>query len=290
MRRMDRDRRARRFAYGPSVLATLAVVAVAVALYLWWRGQQPPEITADVPVAAQPAPAAPAPPAAAEPPPIQHPIEPLPEPLTTGASGEKAVDKALDDLLGHGAVRAFVQSDNFIGRVVATVDNLARPHAAVQLWPVIPAGGRFTVEQESADARIAAANTARYTGLVDFLVGVDTARAVALYRRFYPRFQRAYEELGYPGRYFNDRLVEVIDHLLATPEPEPPLGVTLTEIKGPMPSTRPWVHYEFTDPEFAALSSGQKIMVRVGLANERRLKAKLTEIRREIARQAQAPR
>ena len=39
-----------------------------------------------------------------------------------------------------------------------------------------------------------------------------------VYERLYPLFQQAYEDLGYPGKYFNDRLVEVIDHLLQTPE------------------------------------------------------------------------
>ena len=47
---------------------------------------------------------------------------------------------------------------------------------------------------------------------------VDTGRLAALYVRFYPLFQQAYRDLGYPNGYFNDRLVEVIDHLLVTPE------------------------------------------------------------------------
>jgi len=31
-----------------------------------------------------------------------------------------------------------------------------------------------------------------------------------------PQLQQAYEDIGYPNRYFNDRLVDVIDQLLAT--------------------------------------------------------------------------
>ena len=37
--------------------------------------------------------------------------------------------------------------------------------------------------------------------------------------------------------------------------------------------------YEFTDPSLDALSAGQKLMVRMGVANERRLKARLRELR-----------
>ncbi len=285
MRRMDRERRASSFPYGPFLVALLVVAALAVALYLWWRAQQPADAPVDAPVAVQPAPV-PAPPAGPAPPPaIQHPIEPASPAEAAGAS-EDQVTPALNELFGRRNVLSFLLADTFVDRVVATVDNLARPHAAVQLWPVLPTPGRFTVDAAGAQPTVGAANAQRYVPLVEFIESVDTPRAVAFYRRFYPLFQRAYEELGYPGRYFNDRLVEVIDHLLATPEPEPPLGVALTEIKGPIPATRPWVHYEFTDPALASLSSGQRMMLRTGLANERRLKAKLAEIRREIARQA----
>ncbi|MCA8886134.1 MAG: DUF3014 domain-containing protein, partial [Hyphomonadaceae bacterium] len=73
-------------------------------------------------------------------------------------------------------------------------------------------------------------NAARYGALVRWIESVDMERAVALYARLYPLFQQAYEELGYPGRYFNDRLVAVIDHLLQAPEPASPVAVKLTAV------------------------------------------------------------
>jgi len=64
--------------------------------------------------------------------------------------------------------------------------------------------------------------------------------------------------------------------------------VKLTEVKGDVPSTRPWVRYEFADPQLQSLSSGQKIMVRVGLENERRLKVRLKALRALVATGAAA--
>jgi len=80
-------------------------------------------------------------------------------------------------------------------------------------------------------------------------------------------------------------VVEVIDHLLATPEP-PPSGplMQLTEVKGSVPSTQPWLRYEFADPELQSLSAGQRIMLRVGPAHRQALKAKLSELRKLVAR------
>ena len=74
----------------------------------------------------------------------------------------------------------------------------------------------------------------------------------------------------------------MIDLLLATPEPSGPLRVRLPEIKGPLQPERPWVLYEFDDTALQALSSGQKTLLRMGPVNQRRLKAKLIELRRLV--------
>ena len=53
------------------------------------------------------------------------------------------------------------------------------------------------------------ANYRRYTPLVNLLAALDTRQTVAVYKRLYPLFQEAYEGLGYPDAYINDRLIEV---------------------------------------------------------------------------------
>jgi hypothetical protein len=81
-------------------------------------------------------------------------------------------------------------------------------------------------------------------------------------------------------------LLGVIDHLLAAPEAPERIEVVLTEVRGPIPSVRPWVRYEFADPALESASAGHKLMVRVGAAHQRRLKAKLRELRAELVRRA----
>jgi len=129
---------------------------------------------------------------------------------------------------------------------------------------------------------VAADNASRYTPFVLLVGTLDVQKTAALYRRMYPLLQQAYRELGFGDRYLNDRVVEVIDLLLATPELDAPARGQLTQVKGPVPSTRPWVRYQFVDPELEELAAGQKILVRVGPVNERRLKAKLSELREQI--------
>ena len=75
---------------------------------------------------------------------------------------------------------------------------------------------------------------------------------------------------GYPNAYFNDRLIVAIDDMLAAPEiPSPKLA-------------QPKVLYEFADPAVETLSAGQKILVRMGPENAKRVKDKLRAIRREL--------
>lgn len=272
------------------VVVVLVLLVGAGGAWWWWQQAQvpvatpapPPSAASALPVAAAP-PALPASEPASGP---QNPVEALAPPdaaLPALAGSDDHVARALGELLGARDIAVFLQMDGLVRRVVATVDNLGREHTPARLWPVHPTPERFAVVGSGPVQTIALDNAARYGALVRWIESVDMQRAVALYARLYPLFQQAYEELGYPGRYFNDRLVAVIDHLLQAPEPASPVAVKLTEVKGDVPSTRPWVRYEFADPQLQSLSSGQKIMVRVGLENERRLKVRLKALRALVA-------
>ena len=295
---MTQRRQTSRF---PAFLIALGiVVALIVAGYLGWQRFKPPEeLAATAPVetpAVQPTPISPEAPPAPSPPAIEHPVETpvaeegaekqTPLPALADAGADAFVTERLTELLTRRNVLTFLQLDGFVRRAVATVDNLARAQAPVMVWPVNPTPQRFSTQRSAGgtEETIHPDNAKRYAPFVTLIESVDTAKAVALYRRLYPLFQQAYEELGFPGRYFNDRLVQVLDHLIATPVRNEPLAVTLVEVKGEVPSTRPWVRYEFADPALEDLSAGQKILLRIGPENHRRLQAKLVDIRGRVAR------
>jgi len=257
-------------------VGSAAVVMVAAgALLYWWQQRQAsaPAVVAQAPVETpEPAPAPSAPPG------IQHPLEAASAPAEMPDDPHKAeayVKDALIDLLGRAQVLTLLNTDNFLFRTVATVDSLSRAQSASRMWPVVPMPGRFTPEP---------VNARRYAKFVEFVESIDTARAVALYKRLYPLLQRAFDELGYPGQYFNDRVVQTIDHLIETPEPATPPALKLVQVNSPLgQSARPWTRYEYVDPALEQRSAGQKILLRVGLDNERRLKSKLSQFREGIA-------
>lgn len=275
-------------------IPVIVIVAILAGAFGWWRWSLQRDVTPEAtPAATAPQPG-PAPADAPAPPPVaagpQNPMDNLAEPdktLPALNDADARVSGALNELLGRKNVASFLQLDGFVRRAVATVDNLPRQHATSRMWPVVPTPQRFAVQGDGEVKTISPDNGARYTPFVLFVESIDPARAVALYARLYPLFQEAYEELGYPNRYFNDRLVAVLDHLLKTPEPAGPVQVRLPEVKGDMkgegPTESPWLRYEFADPQLEALSAGQKILIRMGPVNERRMKARLAELRRLVA-------
>ena len=250
------------------------VLAASGGAWWWWQGRTPAPPVAQAPLPEQPVAEAPKPQAA------EHPIEAAPAalaaigdsaPLPALAESDSALRTAISSLVGEQALVEFFHMTGIAAKFVATVDNLPRGKLATKILPVRRPGGAFIVDGE-ADARvIGAANAGRYAAHLHLAEAVDSKRAAALYVRFYPLLQQAYRELGYPQGNFNDRLVAVIDHLLATPA-----------IEGPVRVVQPKVLYEFADPELEARSAGQKLLLRIGAANAARVKSRLREFRRQI--------
>ncbi len=278
------------------VLAFLVTaVLVGVLAWLYWPQPSPPQPEPvsqpisqpvnDAAVAAVPVPSNDPPPV------IRHPVqaietaEPAPtQPLPALGQSDARLQAELNGLVGRKNVQTFLLLESFARRVVATVDNLGREHAAPSMWPVHPTPGRFATLKQGEIDFINPDNGQRYVPLVRFIESVDSRRAVQLYVAFYPLFQQAYEELGYPKGYFNDRLVAVIDQLLATPVFEGPLPVALVDVKGPIPSERPWTRYEFAEERLQSLAAGQKMLLRTGPVNHRRLRMKLLEYRKLLTK------
>ncbi|MCC5794593.1 MAG: DUF3014 domain-containing protein [Chromatiales bacterium] len=197
-----------------------------------------------------------------------EPAEPLP-PL---AESDEPVEAALAAVLGLEAVARWLVPQDFIRRVVIVIDDLPGMRATrPELRPMPPTPNTFRVTGDEEDRRLDPQNYGRYTPLVRLIEATDVRRVVAVYLRFYPLFQEAWEEIAPPGAYFNDRLVEVIDHLLETPE----LAV-------PPALVQPRVYFEYADPELEGRSAGQKLLMRMGPDHTRAIKRQLRVLRSAV--------
>jgi hypothetical protein len=254
----------------------LAAVVISGGIYLWWQwhsAESVPENVVVPPVAS--APPLPILPPHEETPAIQHPLDEAPpvEPLPALDESDSAMARAIAALVGDKQFAAFFISERMVRHIVATVDNLPRQEASVKMWPVKPVGSWLDTAGGGDALVIGPKNAARYAPYVRVVKALDAQKLAANYRRFYPLFQEAYRDLGYPKGYFNDRLIAAIDDLLATPEPKEPLR--LVQVK---------VRYQFADPDLDQRSAGQQILLRMGVDNARVVKAKLRDFRQYVAK------
>jgi len=244
-------------------IAALVAVAAFGGWYYWHAHQVPP---APAPVAVE------TPPTPVAEDVIQHPVamaspDASKPPLPSLNESDAAFNEALRDATQSSGAPAWV-AEGIIRHLVVTVDNLPRQKIAVEKRPLAAIPGPFLADGDELRATIDPNNFKRYSPLVSAIEKVDMPRIVAVYVRFYPLFQQAYQDLGYPNGYFNDRLVQVIDNLLATPQ-----------VTGPIELVRPNVLYLYVDPALEARSAGQKLLLRMGPDNAAAIKARLTELR-----------
>jgi hypothetical protein len=243
-----------------------ALVAIALgAYYFYQRGQQPqapePAVVETPQVIEEETP----PPVAVTAPPREIPLPPLDE-------SDPEVQGGLTEVLGRDSVQRFLMPERIVRNIVVTIDNMPREKMALQQRPVRPTPGAFITTGPEDAPVLAPENYDRYKPFVAVLDVIDAKTVVSMYRGLQPLFQQAYEELGHPNDFFNTRLLEVIDHLLNTPEPQRPVRLV-----------QPSVFYKYADKELEELSSGQKLLIRMGPENAAIIKAKLRELQSELS-------
>jgi hypothetical protein len=247
----------------PIIAVAASVFLLAAAGLYYLRSRSPTEPTTPVPATTSQPPAETA---------IEHPLPAADNgaaaaPLPELADSDAPLRDELAQLAGADSVKNYLLPD-IIRRMVVTVDNLPRQKVAVEKRPVGAVAGTFVADGDELHATLDARNFERYKAVVAVINQIDMKKLGAIYVHFYPLFQQTYQNLGYPTGYFNDRLVQVIDLLLATPQPS-----------GPVDLVRPNVMYTFADPALEARPAGQKLLIRMGPDNAAAIKAKLTELR-----------
>ena len=205
---------------------------------------------------------------------VQHPLPQQNQPdasLPDLNNSDPLLHESLAGLFQGSLVEQLLNPENIVRHIVATVDNLPRKKVAIEVRPVKATPGSALVQRRGNTIVLSEKNYARYNAFFKALNAANAQQIAAVYFRLYPLFQSAYEDLGYPNKYFNDRLVQAIDDMLAAPD-----------VQGPIKLVQPKVFYELADPKLEDRSAGQKLLMRMGPEHEREIKAKLQALRAEI--------
>lgn len=243
------------------IAVAVLVILGGLAAYLYWPEPEPVLVQAPPPPPPPPKPV------------VSQVIEtpPAAAPLPALADSDKFMLDALAGLVGNKSLMKIFHTERIINNFVATIDNLPGRRAPMSVMPVERAAGKFVTAGKEGNLTISAKNAARYTPYVKIAEAIDARKLVELYVRIYPLFQESYEKLGYPNKYFNDRLLVVLDNMLAAPD-----------IKEPVKLVQPNVFFLFADPDLEERSIGQRILMRTGSKNEAIIKNKLRAIKQEL--------
>lgn len=273
------------------VIALLVLIIVGGVVFYLFEKEKPAAPVMEAPVVQvtpPPVQEAPSPPEVENPPfvvgdktaPGETQLDDLPLPPLN--ESDDYVRENLETVVGEAAAMQYFASDGLVARIVATVDMLGSRQVPGNIQAIQGPGGSFAaIEDPNPPAAILnemdepvpqylsdPANTRRYLAYVEMLEAIDAEQFAALYQQNYPLFQQAWRELGYTQTEFSDRLLEVIDELLATPTVQEPYRLV-----------KPEAVYVFEDEELESLNAGQKIMLRMGADNAARVKSKLSEFR-----------
>ena len=200
------------------------------------------------------------------------------QPLPELDKSDQPIKEVVDRLLSNEFFGSMLRLEAIIPRFVVTIDNLTNKKLSSKFRLAKPTPGKFLTSastfssDESVEKyRIDKSNYKRYAGFIKQIEGIETKKLVAVYIHYYPLIQESYDSLGYSGRYFNDRFVDVIDHLLITPQ-----------IVEPIILKRATISYKYDDEDLERRSAGQKIMMRIGASNARKVRKKLRQLRTEL--------
>ena len=259
-------------------VGALVVTLVSGIAYYFWQPAAPPPVAATPPHPVVQAQQQPAPAPTTPPKPVLESPPSAPTPLPPLDRSDGFMMDALATLLHSKTLLHLFDSEAIISHLVATIDNLPRRVVPANALPIQTPAGKFVVTGDEDHWAISEANAARYAPYMRLVKALDAQQLVALYVHGYPLFQKAYEGLGYPGQYFNDRVMVVLDDLLAAPEPAVPVPLTRTK-----------VFYLYADPDLEQRSAGQRQLMRMGPANERRVKQWLREIKAALLTHLKMP-
>ncbi|MDT3282556.1 DUF3014 domain-containing protein [Shewanella scandinavica] len=224
-----------------------------------------PETTETTPVAPETDNNSPETPAVTEP-------EVVVEPVPALAESDAFVQRKALAIINNNVLSSSLVQQDLARQFVVFVDNLAQGELTRKVSPLKGPEKLFSVSEITNKVYLNPEGFHRYDAYVDSIAKMDEQTLMATYKQMTPMLEEAFSELGYSNAKFNDRMLQAIKILLAAPIIEDP--IELSSIS---------VNYQFVDPHLEALPSAQKLLIRMGPENTRKLKVALRKLENQLA-------
>ncbi|TKB51789.1 DUF3014 domain-containing protein [Ferrimonas aestuarii] len=201
-----------------------------------------------------------------EPEPTPEPVEPAVE-LPRLSESDDFAKAQLNSLADGMQLGQFLIPDSLVRRFVSLVDNLAQGEVLRKQGPFKPLSEPFKAVEVSGQLYLDPDGHHRYDAYTSFLYRLDERALRDTFLLLEPLFEEAYSELGYEDS-FRNRLDDAIDLILSAPELDTALALESYS-----------VNYEYRDEDLQSLTDVEKMMLRMGPDNARKLKSTLRRFR-----------
>lgn len=212
----------------------------------------------------------------------QQKSEPQPEPVAQKTEPVKPTLPQLnqsDEFVHQQTLEAFkglsindiLLNKNLARQFVVFVDNLAHGELARKSSPLIGPKQHFDALDVTDKIYLDPDSYHRYDMYAELLETMNSKAVISTYRLLTPILNDAFSELGYEDVTFNQRVKKAIKEVLNAPIIEQP--IELTSIS---------VNYKFKDADIESLPDAQKLMIRMGPKNTRKVKTALRRILKEL--------
>ncbi|EDQ00551.1 DUF3014 domain-containing protein [Shewanella benthica] len=193
------------------------------------------------------------------------------DPLPTLSHSDGYVHKKTVEIADGMKIEPLLVEKDLLRHFVVFVDNLAQGELARKVSPLKAPDRIFTVSDITNKTYLNPDSYHRYDLYANFVANLDEQQLAATYKALTPLLEEAFEELGYGDMSFKQRLLQAIDIMLAAPVIEQPI-----ELDGVS------VNYQFVDPQLEALPNAQKLLLRMGPENTKKVKAALRKLKKHL--------
>lgn len=240
-------------------LLALVLVALAAGGAYWYLSRSAP-VPAPAVAASAPAPA-----------PATTPVETPAPPVAEASLHGDALIRDWASRLFDGLDARWTEGGDLARRIAGALFAVAdgeSPRAF--LTPLVPRAA-FTVDEQDGQTTITAASFARYDWATRQLSTLHVDRVAQAWAAIRPAVEVAWREIAPPSSKLEEALDRAVGQLLAAPVIDAPLHLVS---HGAI--------YQFADPRLEALPAVQKLLVRMGPANERIVQAQARKVGRAL--------
>ncbi|MFT6976564.1 MAG: hypothetical protein ACJAZA_000264 [Shewanella psychromarinicola] len=196
------------------------------------------------------------------------------EPLPTLDESDDFVEAKTLAIANGMKIAPMILKKDIARQFVVFVDNLAQGNMVRKASPLKGPDTKFTVSEITNKIYLNPDSYHRYDLYANFIEGLSDKDLISTYTELKPLFAEAFTELGYSNIDFDTRMQQVFSMVADAPIIEDP--IELSSIS---------VNYKFVDPNLEALPNAQKLLIRMGPENARKIKAAVKKLQQSFPSQ-----